>query len=49
MDRNPQNLNPRKLNNDTVQFYCYIKIINKNVPYNWLADSQQGLSSICII
>ena len=30
---------PTKLNNDTVQFYYYITIINKNIPYNWPAGS----------
>ena len=33
MDRNPQKFN------DTVQFYCYITIVNKNIPYNWPAGS----------
>ena len=30
-----KNLIPTKLNNDIVQFYCYIAILNKNIPYNW--------------
>ena len=30
-----ENLIPTKLNNDTVQFYCYITIVNKNISYNW--------------
>ena len=49
MDRNPKNFNPHKLNNNAVQFYCYITIVNKNIPYNWPAGSQQVLSSICSI
>ena len=28
------NLIPTKLNNDTVQFHCYITIVNKNIPHN---------------
>ena len=44
-----KNLIPTKLNNDTVQFYCYVTIANKNIPYNWPTGSQQVLSSICII
>ena len=40
-----KNLIPTKLNNDTVQFYCY----NNHIPYNWPTGSQQVLSSICII
>ena len=35
-----ENLIPTKLNNDTVQFYCYITIVNKNIPYNWPTGSQ---------
>ena len=35
-----ENLIPTKLNNNTVQFYCYITIVNKNIPYNWPAGSQ---------
>ena len=41
-----ENLIPTKLNNSTVQFYCYITIVNKNIPYNWPTGSQQVLSSI---
>ena len=44
-----ENLIPTKLNNDTVQFYCYNTIVNKNIPYNWPAGSQQILSSIRVI
>ena len=44
-----ENLIPTKLNNDTVQFYCYITVVNKNIPYNWPTASQQVLSSICVI
>ena len=44
-----ENLIPKKINNDTLQFYCYITIVNKNIPYNWSAGSQQVLSSICVI
>ena len=33
------NLISIKLNNDTVQFHCYITIVNKNIPYNWPAGS----------
>ena len=44
-----ENLIPTKLNNDTVQFYCYITIVNKNISYNWPIGSQQVLSSICVI
>ena len=29
-----KNLIPTKLNNDTVQFHCYITIVNKNIPHN---------------
>ena len=51
MDRSPQKFNPLKINNDTLQFYCYITIVNKNKPYNWPTGSQQVnvLSSICDI
>ena len=44
-----ENLIPTKLNNDTVKFCCYIKIVNKNIPYHWPAGSQQVLSSIYAI
>ena len=44
-----ENLIPTKLNNDTVQLYYYITIVNKNIPYNWPAGSQQVLSSKCVI
>ena len=44
-----EHLIPTKLNNDTVQFCCYITIVNKNIPYNWPAGSQQVLSSIYAI
>ena len=40
---------PTKLNNDTVQLYCYITIVNKNILYNWPTGSQQVLSFICVI
>ena len=39
MERNPRNFNPHKLNNDTVQYYCSITIVNKNIPYDWPAGS----------
>ena len=45
-----KNLIPTKLNNDTVQFYCYITYNSKQrIPYNWPTGSQQVLSSICVI
>ena len=40
---------PTKLNSDTVQFHCYITIVNKSIPYNSPASSLQVLSSICVI
>ena len=49
MDRNHENLIFTKLNIYTVQFYYYITIVNKNIPYNWPTDSQQFLSSMCVI
>ena len=38
-----KNLNPTKLNN-IAQFYCYIAIVKRNIPYNWPAGSQQVLN-----
>ena len=38
-----ENLISTKLNIYTVQFYYYITIVNKNIPYNWPTDSQQVL------
>ena len=35
-----ESLIPTKLNNNTVQFYCYITIVNKSIPYNWPTGSQ---------
>ena len=35
-----KNLNPTKLNYNIAQYYCYITIVNRNIPYNWLAGSQ---------
>ena len=39
-----QNLNPTKLNNNIAQFYCYITIVNRNIPYNWPTGFQQVLN-----
>ena len=44
MDRKPQKFNPTKLNNDTVQFYCYITIVNKT----YLIIGQQVLSRFLV-
>ena len=34
-----ENLIPTKLNSYTIQGYCYDRIINTNIPYNWQAGS----------
>ena len=38
-----ENFISTKLNLYTVQFYYYITIVNKTLPYNWPTGSQQVL------
>ena len=44
MDRNSQKFNPHKLDIYTVQFYCYITIVNKT----YLIVGQQVLSRFLV-
>ena len=49
MDRNPRKFNLHKIKH----IYCTVLLLyynsKQNVPYNWPTDSQQVLSSMCVI
>ena len=51
MDRKPRKFNPHKIKQQYCTIFCYITIVNNNIPYNWPTSSQQVnvLSSICTI